>query len=207
MLLALAALSILGCEQVFSTNLFTGLERDPSNLSLDQQIVYAQSALASGDSGKMAKAYDALSDSIDGTDDAELNLLAADLALGASDLQSVYDEIVGVALGEGTDLSDQAALADGLNAVLGDVDYDYVLEAQAQIDAAEANGGTVSEEQYLLVAVGLIMQAADTQGGVDQLDPGEAAAADAWIGDAITALAAQGETSEYLEQLQSLPFF
>ncbi len=204
--MALAALSILGCEQVFSTNLFSGLERDPSKLSLDQQIVYAQSALASGDSGKMAKAYDALSDSIEGTDDAELNLLAADLALGASDLQAVFDEIMEVALGD-SDLSDQAALADALNGVLGDVDYDYVLEAQAQIDAAEANGGTVSEEQYLLVAVGLIMQAADTEEGVDELDPGEAPAAETWIDDAIAALTAQGESSEYLEQLQSLPFF
>ena len=206
MIVLFGALVILGCEQVFSSNLFTGLERDPSNLSLDQQIVYGENALASGDPEKMAKAYDALADSIEGTDDPEHNLLAADLALGASDLQSVYDEVISVALGD-SDLSDQTALAAELNGVLGDVDYDYVLEAQAQIDAAEANGGTVSEEQYLLVAVGLMMQAGQTQGGIDALSaPADAPAADAWVNDAITALAAQGESSEYLDQLKGLPF-
>jgi hypothetical protein len=205
MLLALAALSILGCEQVFSTNLFAGLERDPSNLSLDQQIVYARSALASGDSGKMAKAYDALSDSIEGTDDAELNLLAADLALGASDLQGVYDEIAEVALGEGTDLSNQTDLAAGLDGSLGDVDYTYVAEAQAQIDDAVANGGTVSEEQYLLVTVGLIMQAADGAGtgSVSNLDDGNTTDIEAWVIAANDDLEAQGESSDYLTDLEN----
>ena len=201
--MALLALSILGCEQVFSTNLFAGLERDPSKLSLDQQIVYAQSALASGDSGKMAKAYDALSDSIEGTDDAELNLLAADLALGASDLQGVFDEIIGVALGEGTDLSDQGDLAAGLDGALGDVDYSYVAEAQAQIDAAVANGGEVSEEQYLLVTVGLIMQAADGAGSVSNLNAGNTAAIETWVTAAKADLQARGESSDYLTDLES----
>jgi hypothetical protein len=203
LLLALLALSILGCEQVFSTNLFAGLERDPSKLSLDQQIVYAQSALASGDSGKMAKAYDALSDSIEGTDDAELNLLAADLALGASDLQGVFDEIIDVALGEGTDLSDQGDLAAGLDGALGDVDYSYVAEAQAQIDAAVANGGEVSEEQYLLVTVGLIMQAADGAGSVSNLNAGNTAAIETWVTAAKADLQARGESSDYLTDLES----
>ncbi|MFP4429621.1 MAG: hypothetical protein ACOCW6_10740 [Spirochaetota bacterium] len=203
MLLALAALSILGCEQVFSTNLFSGLDRDPSKLSLDQQIVYAQSALASGDTGKMAKAYDALSDSIEGTDDAELNLLAADLALGASDLQGVFDEIVEVALGEETDLSNQDDLAAGLDGSLGDVDYGYVAEAQAQVDAAVANGGAVSEEQYLLVTVGLIMQAADGEGSVSDLNDGNTAAIEAWVTAANDDLEARGESSDYLTDLES----
>ena len=203
LLLALFALSILGCEQVFSTNLFAGLERDPSKLSLDQQIVYAQSALASGDSGKMAKAYDALSDSIEGTDDAELNLLAADLALGASDLQGVFDEIIDVALGEGTDLSDQGDLAAGLDGALGDVDYSYVAEAQAQIDAAVANGGEVSEEQYLLVTVGLIMQAADGAGSVSNLNAGNTAAIETWVTAAKADLQARGESSDYLTDLEN----
>lgn len=203
LLLALLALSILGCEQVFSTNLFAGLERDPSKLSLDQQIVYAQSALASGDSGKMAKAYDALSDSIEGTDDAELNLLAADLALGASDLQGVFDEIIDVALGEGTDLSDQGDLAAGLDGALGDVDYSYVAEAQAQIDAAVANGGEVSEEQYLLVTVGLIMQAADGAGSVSNLNAGNTAAIETWVTAAKADLQARGESSDYLTDLEN----
>ena len=203
LLLALLALSILGCEQVFSTNLFAGLERDPSKLSLDQQIVYAQSALASGDSGKMAKAYDALSDSIEGTDDAELNLLAGDLALGASDLQGVFDEIIDVALGEGTDLSDQGDLAAGLDGALGDVDYSYVAEAQAQIDAAVANGGEVSEEQYLLVTVGLIMQAADGAGSVSNLNAGNTAAIETWVTAAKADLQARGESSDYLTDLEN----
>ncbi len=203
MFLALTVLSILGCEQVFSTNLFAGLERDPSNLSLDQQIVYARSALASGDSGKMAKAYDALSDSIDGTDDAELNLLAADLALGASDLQGVYDEIAEVALGEGTDLSNQTDLATALDGVLGDVDYTYVSEAQAQIDAAVANGGEVTEAQYLLVTVGLIMQAADGEGSVSNLDGTNTNSIEAWVIAANDDLEAQNESSDYLTDLEN----
>lgn len=205
MLLALTALSILGCEQVFSTNLFAGLERDPSNLSLDQQVVYARGALSSGDAAKMAKAYDALSDSIEGRDDADLNLLAADLAIGASDLSSVYGEIVGIALGNESDLSSQDDLAAGLDGVLGDVDYSYVAEAQAQLDAAVANGGEVSEEQYLLVTVGLIMQAADGAGAgsVSNLNGANTSSIEAWVIAANADLQSRGETSEYLTDLES----
>lgn len=203
MVVLAVSLIILGCEQVFSTNLFTGLERDPSKLSLDQQIVYAQNALASGDPDKMAKAYDALSDSIEGTDDPELNLLAADLALGASELSSVFDDIAGIALGDDTDLSSQDDLAAGLDGTLGSVDYSYVAEAQAQIDAAVANGGEVSEEQYLLVTMGLIMQAASGAGSVSNLDDGNTTAIEAWVVTANADLQARGESSDYLTDLES----
>ncbi len=194
---------VIGCEQVFSTNLFAGLERDPSKLSLEQQIVYAENALASGDPEKMAKAYDALSDSIEGEDDADLNFLAADLALGASDIQGIFDDLANVALSDDSDLSNQADLAEGLNDVLGDVDYGYISEAQAQLQAAAANGGTVSEEQYLLVTVGLMMQAANGAGGIENLNATNSASVESWVVAANADLAAQGESSEYLTDLET----
>jgi hypothetical protein len=180
------------------------LERDPSKLSLDQQIVYGEDALASGDPEKMAKAYDALADSIEGTDDPEHNLLAADLALGASDLQSAYDDIAEVVLGDGSDLSNQADLAAGLDGSLGDVDYSDVAEAQAQIDAAVANGGEVSEEQYLLVTVGVIMDLSNDAGGVGSLtSSAETTALATWVGNANADLAAREESSDYLTDLET----
>jgi hypothetical protein len=49
-----------GCEAIFTFSPFTGLQRDPSSLTPEQRLTYAQDALASGDLSAMQDALDAI---------------------------------------------------------------------------------------------------------------------------------------------------
>jgi hypothetical protein len=188
---------LAGCEQFFSTNLLSGMRRDPKNLSFDQQVAYGQSALNSGDPDAMADAYDALSESLEDNDDPELNSLAAELAIGASGLNDTVPDLVDAAV-EG-DFSNKTELGNAVNDVLDDVDYDYINEAAGQIDQIQANGGEVTEEQYLLVGAGLVMQDAQAAGGVENLDA--SSPSQTFVEDAVTDLENRGEDSELLNDL------
>ena len=46
---ALTSLLRLGYERIFTTNLLSGLECDPSTLSFEGQVNYSRQALRSGD--------------------------------------------------------------------------------------------------------------------------------------------------------------
>jgi hypothetical protein len=199
-------LALAGCEQFFTTNLFSALQRDPSNLSFDQQIAYAESALNSGDKDAMADAYDALSDSLEdeNNDDPELNSLAAELAIGASGLTDTIPDLADAAING--DLSDKNQLADAVNDKLDDVDYTYVDEAVKQLDEIKANGGEVTVEQYVFVAAGLVMKEGDANGGVENLDgtAGSGQESSDFIDAAIADLQARGESSAVLEDMAAL---
>lgn len=199
-------LLLAGCEQFFTNNLFSGLQRDPSNLPFEQQVAYAESALNSGDKDAMADAYDALSDSLDDRNnkDADLNSLAAELAIGASGLTDTVPELADAAING--DFSNQTELANALNDVLGDVDYTYIDEAETQLDAIKANGGEVSAEQYLFVAAGLIMKEGENAGGVENLDgtAGNGQESSDFIDAAIADLQARGDSSDLLDELATL---
>lgn len=166
-LTVLIALLLTGCEQLFTTNLLSGLERDPSKLSFEGQINYARQALKSGDPKTQAKAYDALAASLtkENNTDPELNSLAITLALGASGLSGLLGGFIDVATGDG--FSEVAALADALNDKLGDVNYTYVQAALAQIAAMEANGGTPSESQYVFAIAGAALELGNTADGME----------------------------------------
>jgi hypothetical protein len=60
--MAAGLLLLGGCEAVFTFSPFTGLQRDPSNLTPEQRLSYAQDALASGDLDAMQSALDAIKD-------------------------------------------------------------------------------------------------------------------------------------------------
>jgi hypothetical protein len=183
--LAISGLALLfaGCEQVFTTNVFSELKRDPSNLPKEQQIAYAESALSSGNQEEMAKAYDSLAKTLEDNDDPELNKLAADLAVGASGMNDVLSDLTSAAT-DGN-LSDLDSLGSEVNDKLDDVDYSYIDEAEEQIDAAEANGGTASEEQYLTVAAGMAMKAGQDAGGVEMVSAEDATEVTDFVNDAI----------------------
>ena len=199
-----AVLLFSGCEQFFSTNLFSGLQRDPSNLSFDQQVSYAESALNSGDQDAQADAYDALSESLEeeNNTDPELNDLAAELAIGASGLADTVPDLADAAING--DLSSQTDLENALNDKLDDVDYSYVDEAASQLQKIQENGGEVSEEQYVFVAAGLLMKEADTQGGVENLDAGNTTEEQQFVEDAIADLESRDESSPLLDDLKSM---
>ncbi|MFP4374731.1 MAG: hypothetical protein ACLFPO_10400, partial [Spirochaetaceae bacterium] len=102
------------------------------------------------------------------------------------------------------DFSSRDDLADALDGVLGDVDYSYIDEADMQLSAIQANGGEVSEEQYLFVAAGLLMKEADTQGGVENLDSGNTGEEQEFVEEAIADLESRGEESPLLEDLKAM---
>jgi len=206
LVVSVTVLALAGCEQFFTTNILSGLQRDPSNLSFDQQVAYAESALSSGDEDAMADAYDALSDSLEdeNNDDPELNSLAAELAIGASGLTDTLPDLVDAAVNGA--FSDQTELANSVNGVLGDVDYTYIDEANGQLDGIQANGGEVTAEQYVFVAAGLIMKEGAANGGVENLDgtAGQGQESSDFIDAAIADLQSRGESSTLLDDLASL---
>ncbi|MFP3959854.1 MAG: hypothetical protein ACLFUX_06775 [Spirochaetaceae bacterium] len=207
LLMGLGAMVLLGgCEQLFSTNVFSGLHRDPSKLSYDEQIAYGESALSSGDADAMADAYDALSKSLEeeNNSDPELNGLAVELAIGGSGLKDIFPDLLEAAV-DGA-FSNEQDLADAIDDELDEVDYDYINEAVDQVDLIKANGGEVKKEQYVLVAVGLLMREAEAAGGVENLDPTDAGVqeAESFVNDAINDLDSRGETSDILDDLQDL---
>ena len=81
-----------GCEALFTTNLFENFARDPDNMSEEQLVAYGNEAIASGDRERMAKAFESLSEKVDGrdlSDDPETRKTLVELGLGATDIVGV----------------------------------------------------------------------------------------------------------------------
>ncbi|MBN1835619.1 MAG: hypothetical protein JW820_07195 [Spirochaetales bacterium] len=79
---------LAGCEAIFTTSLLSFLQRDPAKLSREQQLEWAEQALASGDAVAMAQAYELVED------DEANELLAARLALELSGVPDVVNEMI-----------------------------------------------------------------------------------------------------------------
>lgn len=168
--IVLAAVTILiyaSCQQIFTYSALEWAQRDPSSLPPEQQIAYAESILSSGDTAAMAEAYDVINDLVTANpDDVELQLLAADLAIGGS---GIADAIANL------DLNDLEA---SVETVLASLDLTLVAASADHIIAAEALDPTaISEEQYLNTGLILLAKAADEAGSFSLLstisaDPG-----------------------------------
>ena len=203
--LLFSVLLFTGCEQVFTANVFSSFTRDPSKLPFDQQVAYAESALSSGDAATMADAYDALAASLakNNNTDADLNLLASNLAVGASGLTDQLPDLVQAAM-DGN-FATQADLATAVDAVIPTIDYSYISAAQSQLADAKTNGGTITEDQYLMVAVGMVLQTADTAGtSINDITSSDDVAVKTFVNDAVADLTARGETSDLLTDLQGM---
>lgn len=147
------------CQAVFTFSPFSAFQRDPANLSEEQQKVWAESVLASGDAASMAEAYAIIAALLaDNPNDPELNLLAANLAIGGSGLGSLLTAL-DTSGGTGT-----------LDAALGTLDYELLGGVAAHVTAAAENGGAVSESQYVNAAAAIVMVEANDEGGLDNID-------------------------------------
>ena len=198
----LALLSVASCEMVFTTSPLAFLQRDPSRLSEQQQVVFGRNALASGDREKMAVAFELLKESAD----PEIRLLASDLAFGAAGLDvaimSALPDIV--AAGD-----DQAALQAALDEALMDFSADdlSMMAAAAALVAGAEGAVTPAPEQYLTAAVGLVAIAASLNAGVGGLetlaesDPGyaEVEQAKTFLQSAADGLHATGQSTAMLD--------
>ena len=194
-------LALASCENVFTTSPLSFLQRDAANLSPEQQIQFANDALASGDEDTMAEAYNVLKDS----DDPETQILASELALGAAGLQSA----VTAALGDISGGGDTGTVLEETLAGFTAEDFALMSEAAALLDAAD---GTVTPtpEQYAFAAIGLMAVAVEENGGsttgLDAVGPGdpgyeETQQAEAFLEAAAAALQADGESTDLLDNL------
>lgn len=141
----LLSLLLSGCQEVFTYSLFEGLQRDPSDLPPEQQISYAESALASGNADAMADIYDEIVALA--ADDPDLYLLAADLAMGASGITDVISDV----------LSDPAAF--DYTTDLAGIDLVMLANVAANVLAAETAGVSgITDEQYVTAAGAELLQ-------------------------------------------------
>lgn len=159
----MAALSLAGCERIFTTSPFSFMRRDPSTYTTAQLLVFAEDALASGDREAMAAAYELLRDSTD----PDTQLLAVELGLGAAGVDIVLTEIVAGLATEGSDA--ETVIGDALGA-FSDEDLAVLVEVAALLDAADESTAPTSD-QYVFAAAGLIAAAAADAGGVGNLNP------------------------------------
>ena len=133
LVLVLVLVLIASCQQIFTFSPLSFLQRDPANLPPEQQIAYAEGALASGDTEAMAVAFNL----IQGSDDPDVALLASDLAIGASGLTDALT----TALGGG----DPEAAFDSINTGM-------LANSPEEFQNALDNGAEPGSEQYVNAA-------------------------------------------------------
>ena len=159
----LALITILiytSCQQIFTYSALEWAQRDPASLPPAQQIAYAESILSSGDTASMADAYAVIDNLLnDDPNNVDLQLLAADLAIGGS---GITDAIANLDLDN---------LDTSVETILAGIDLDLVAASADHIIAAEDLDPTaISTEQYLNTGLILLAQAADEAGGFGNLN-------------------------------------
>jgi hypothetical protein len=159
LLLTLAVLVLAtGCEAVFTASLFSFLQRDPSTLSPEQQVNWAEQALASGDPAAMAAGYAAIKDRAEASSDAELTYLAARLALELSGASAMLTAV----LTEEAELTNETDIEE----IFGTLNAAYLAEAGDFYQATHSNDETLlSGTDFILACMCLLFEAVRVNGG------------------------------------------
>ena len=152
-LLAAGLLLLGGCEAIFTSSPFTALQRNPSSLSPEQQITYAQDALASGDKTAMQAAYDTLKSETSST----AVYMTAELGIELSGVPTLLTAAINdpsiLSKGDATAVGDYIAAHPGLQPAL-------IIDAGQRLRALDAAGTTMTTNDRILGAIGLALGAA-----------------------------------------------
>jgi len=184
-----------GCEVVFTTSLLSFLQRDPAGLSPEQQVAWAEQALASGDQEAMAEAYELVKD------DPANALLAARLALELSGVPGVMNDVL-LNLDTFLDFTDPLDLEAYFDAQAASVDTAYASAAGGHFAAVlAADASLLSGVDMVLGALCLAFAEADP-GGFGTL--AAAGPTDSFIDDCLAVLPADDPAVEILNQLASM---
>jgi hypothetical protein len=143
-----------GCQAIFTYTPLKGFQRDPSSLSPEQRLVYAQDALASGDKAAMLAAYNAIK--ADAGNDA--SHLTAELGIELSGVPGLINSAItdqAVLTGSGTTIADYIAAHPGLDPTL-------IIDAGIRMQNLDAAGYPLSTNDRILGAIGLALEAAQT---------------------------------------------
>jgi hypothetical protein len=159
MLCTLVLISLSSCQDVFTYSPLQFLQRDPENLPDKQKVKYAEDMLANGSQKDMKDAYKLVEDMLkDDPDNAELHLLAADLAIGASGINDAVSSI------------DPSSGGGSYDDILKDLDTDMLDEVGGHVEAAESSGADVSDSQYVNASMAIVASEAKEKGGFDNID-------------------------------------
>lgn len=156
-LIVLAVITVLiytSCQQVFTYSPLSWAQRDPSGMPEPQKIAYAKSLLSSPNAttSDIKTAYNMINKLVTANpQDADLQLLAADLALGGSGIIDIIGSI---------DPSDLESV--NVEALVTDIDLSLVSASADHVVAAEAiDPDAISPDQYLDTGIILLGKAAD----------------------------------------------
>lgn len=192
--LLLAGAVLVGCEALFTSNLFENFARDPDNMSEEQLVAYGNEAIASGDVERMEDAFNALRDKTAGSElDADTRDTLVELGLGATD-------VVGFI---GQNLDDPESI--DLSEFSGDKGRISRETADIMNDAED---GAFSADRYAYAAAGVALAAgADADGDINNIDTDgdDAKLASDLIDKSLTAYEAEGkQDDEVYTQLEAL---
>jgi len=162
----LAALFLLfvvfSCQDIFTFSPLDILQRDPATLSKDQQLLYAQQALSSGDRTVMTDALDVVMTSLvpDDPFNPDLHLLAADLMWRLSYVPEALQSYLFANSQQFPDPLAPAAFITYIDNYLTSVGADttYIVNAAYKYrDDAEGNGATLNAVQDLATGIGFFL--------------------------------------------------
>ncbi len=175
------AVTVLGaCQAMFTYSPLSGLQRPPSSMTPAQRLTYAQDALASGNTGDMKAAYDAIRND----SGAQAQYLTAQLGI---ELSGVPDLLLQVA-------SDTSTLTTQLNDTAGfisshNLDPNYMVAAAGQFTAAAAAGASLTPVDYAMGSMGLLLGATSGTWNITTVPAGTGAAAQAYLAPALADVA------------------
>jgi hypothetical protein len=155
---ALLVVTLAGCQALFTTSPFSFLQRDPANLPPEQQVTWAEQALASGDPAAMAKAYAVIKNRPDQV------YLAASLAAELSRVpKALADAIADM---DNVTNMDQPALYNYLDGFLSSVDATYAGEAYTGFNTVlTTDPSQLTGTDMVMGALCLAFEIADANGG------------------------------------------
>jgi len=158
--IAFLGIAFTSCQQVFTYSPLKAFQRSPTSMSPQQKVEYAQEALASGDTSAMKQAFDAIKDSTD----PQTNLLASQLAFGASGATQVFNQVLGALASGSSSSQDVADLSSTVQTAINNVDVNLAAEGAQQLADAAAGGAAVTDEQYAVAAASLVASAVKQSG-------------------------------------------
>ncbi len=203
---ALLSLLLGSCEKFFTTNLLSGLKRDPANLSPEQQVQYAQQALTSGDAAAMKSAFDALTSGGTSNMTTEQKVLAVQCANGAMDIQS---QITTIAAEYD---SDPNAANDLINQIAAGIDTTLVTSMKTILndlssDPVNSPAAGIGASDYALAAISVgLLAVKTTTGDVTTVSSANADVqlAQSYFGGAETVLSNGGESTDTVTGVANL---
>jgi hypothetical protein len=163
---------LVGCQAIFTFSPLSGLQRDPSTMSPEQRLTYAQDALASGDTAAMQKAYNAIKNDSGGP----AQYTTAQLGIELSGVPTVFRDLANTPGNVSAQLSvlDSFIAAHNLQPAL-------MVTAAGQLLNAAAAGITLTTMDYIMGSMGMMLGYAFASSGTWNVAPANVSHANAVI--------------------------